>query len=81
MFSRTRSEATLSGEINLRRDHLDADSSALERRAKPRLRDPFPATVTGVDQQGRAFQLHAELGNMSSSGLYFRMAHAVDVGE
>jgi PilZ domain len=81
MFSRTRSEATLSGEINLRRDHLDADAHALERRSKPRLRNPFPATVTGIDQAGRAFQLQGELANMSSSGLYFRMAHGVNVGE
>jgi hypothetical protein len=81
MFSRTRSEATLSGEIDLRRDHLAADSRAVERRVKTRLREPFPATVRGVDTEGRAFQLHAELGNMSSSGLYFRMAHGVNVGE
>ena len=81
MFSRTRSEATLSGEINLRRDHIAAELGAIERRGKPRLREPFPATVRGVDMDGRAFQLHAELGNMSSSGLYFRMAHGVKIGE
>jgi len=81
MFSRARSEATLSGEINLRRDHIAPDLRAIERRAKPRLREPFPATVRGVDTDGRAFQLYAELGNMSSSGLYFRMAHGVNVGQ
>lgn len=81
MPSRNRSEATLSGEINLRRDQTGGGSLAEERRAKPRLRKPFATTVTGTDLGGRAFQVETELANMSSSGLFLRMPYQVDIGQ
>jgi len=80
MSTKTARATTLSGEINLRKDRVDA-AKTIERRVKPRLHERFPATVKGTDTAGQAFELPAELGNLSSSGLYLRMPRSVDVGK
>ena len=71
---------TLSGEINLRRDHIDVSERFVERRAKPRIRQPFSTTVSGTDIDGRPFELQTELGNVSSGGLYLRIPQRVEIG-
>jgi PilZ domain-containing protein len=72
---------TLSGEINLRRDCGDVFEGPAERRVKPRIRRPFPATVTGVDADGREFAIETQLANMSSSGLYLRIPRRLGIGD
>jgi len=45
----------------------------IERRRKPRLRKPFPATVWGVDSGDLPFNIDCVLDNISSTGLYLRI--------
>jgi hypothetical protein len=72
---------TLSGEIDLRKDHGEFRARFVERRAKPRIRQPFPTTVSGTDAEGRFFELESELANLSSSGLYLRLPRRVEIGD
>jgi hypothetical protein len=51
-----------------------------ERRAAPRIETPFPTTVRGVDVDGRWFESHVVLDNLSSGGLYVRLAQPVQQG-
>jgi len=74
------SAETLSGEINLRRDCGDVFEGLVERRVKPRIRRPFPTTVSGIDVDGREFAIETHLTNMSSSGLYLRIPRRLEVG-
>jgi|GEM_PF-5389124 hypothetical protein len=75
-------EWTLSGEIRTRGCSLDsADGAYIERRAKRRIRHSFPTTVSGVDAHGSDFSLEVGLENISSSGLYLRMAREVESGD
>lgn len=46
---------------------------SLERRAKLRISQPFPTTVSGVDGAGEPFELACVLENMSSTGLYLKI--------
>ncbi len=55
-------------------------AGALERRAKPRIKEPFPARVWGVDTAGHPFSLDCLLDNMSARGLYLRMARRMEAG-
>ena len=41
----------------------------------------FPIKVRGRDGTGRAFETDTELGNLSASGLYLRLAETVEEGE
>ena len=54
--------------------------SSIERRGAARLALPFPATVRGMDQQGDRFTVQTLLDNLSSTGLYLRMARSVEPG-
>lgn len=51
-----------------------------ERRRKPRLYMPFPATVHGVNASGVAFEAHTHLDNLSAGGTYFRITQRVEEG-
>ena len=51
-----------------------------DRRGKPRLSEPFPARIWGVDSGDLPFNVDCVLDNISSTGLYLRMARPVDVG-
>ena len=51
-----------------------------ERRAKPRIRAPFPVMVRGVDAKGVAFEVNTILDNLSAGGLYLRLARRVEPG-
>jgi hypothetical protein len=52
----------------------------LERRGAVRIAMPFPAIVRGIDQTGDRFTLDAVLDNLSSTGLYLRLAQPVERG-
>lgn len=75
------SALTLSGEINVRQEHVGSAASAGERRAKPRIRQAFPTRVCGVDSAGRPFDLNVGLEDISSGGLYLRIPRALKIGE
>lgn len=51
-----------------------------ERRARTRIRVPFPAKVEGMDAKGEEFIIETVLDNLSSNGLYLRMMPAVGTG-
>jgi hypothetical protein len=50
----------------------------LERRAKPRVSEPFPTTVSGIDKAGERFELDCVLENISSTGLYLKMPRQLE---
>lgn len=50
----------------------------VERRRKPRIYKPFPATVRGVDENSRRFETTTELDNLSASGCYLRLSQRVE---
>jgi c-di-GMP-binding flagellar brake protein YcgR len=52
----------------------------IERRGAVRVAIPFPATVRGMDQTGDRFTLDTVLDNLSSTGLYLRLARLVEPG-
>ncbi len=54
--------------------------SVLERRAKPRVSEPFPTTVSGIDKAGESFELDCVLDNISSTGLYLKMPRQLAQG-
>src|SRR5258708_39795532 len=51
-----------------------------ERRASPRIETPFPAMVRSVDIYDQSFEEHTVLDNLSSGGLYIRLARQVQQG-
>jgi hypothetical protein len=51
-----------------------------ERRGAPRIETPFPATVRSIDVDDQPFEAHTVLDNLSSSGLYLRLAWRVRQG-
>jgi PilZ domain len=52
----------------------------IERRGAVRVAIPFPATVRGRDETGDRFTLDTVLDNLSSTGLYLRLARLVAPG-
>lgn len=63
---------------------MDAENSVAyagaERRLKPRIVEPFRATVHGVGANGQAFMAETVLDNISANGLYLRLRQPVVVG-
>ena len=55
-------------------------SQVQERRQKGRINEPFPARIWGIDSGDLPFNVDVVLDNISSSGLYLKMARPVDVG-
>jgi len=53
---------------------------SLERRAKIRISQPFPTTVSGIDSRGEPFELDCVLENMSSTGLYLKIPRELEQG-
>ena len=64
------------------RPHSDALPHYIsqERRASPRIETPFPAVVRSVDIDDLPFEEHTVLDNLSSGGLYLRLARQVQPG-
>ena len=52
----------------------------MERRAKIRISEPFPTTVSGIDSRGEPFELDCVLENMSSTGLYLKIPRELEEG-
>lgn len=52
----------------------------IDGRNKPRICDPFPVTVHGVDADGAKFEFETVIDNISAGGLYFRLTRCVDPG-
>jgi hypothetical protein len=55
--------------------------SGKERRDKTRVYERFSAKVQGADAEGSPFEMDTVLENLSSSGLYMRMARKVQEGD
>lgn len=53
---------------------------SVERRSKPRINIPFPATVEGVDKSGKQFKVDTVLDNLSKEGIYLRLVPSVEQG-
>ena len=51
-----------------------------ERRARPRVEQPFPATVRGVDAMGEPLGIDTVLDNISANGLFVRIPRPVEPG-
>jgi hypothetical protein len=51
-----------------------------ERRTSPRIQTPFPATVRSVEANDEPFEEQTILDNLSSCGLYLRLARRVRQG-
>ena len=51
-----------------------------ERREKPRVEQPFPVTVRGVDATGEPLDIDTVLDNMSVGGLYVRIPRRLEPG-
>lgn len=76
--------------LRSRRDNVGTNSRLLkdmlvirsggERRAKPRISEPYPATVRGLDGSGWAFEEETVLDNLSASGLYLRLGRSIQPG-
>jgi hypothetical protein len=49
-------------------------------RSKPRIYDPFPVTVKGVDADGETFEFETVIDNISAGGVYLRLTRCVDPG-
>ncbi len=74
-------DVTLSGEIKLRRKKaVSRKLRTDERRGKPRLTEAFPASVWGIDTDGKTFESDCALDNISSTGLYVRVPRAMNLG-
>jgi len=52
----------------------------LERRANPRIAEPFPARAWAVDAADEPFNLDCVIGNISSSGIYLHMPRVMKLG-
>jgi hypothetical protein len=52
----------------------------LERRKRPRIYHPFPATVQGTDIDGNPFKLDTAIDNLCADCLYFRLIPQVAAG-
>ncbi|SRR2546426_887441 len=55
-------------------------ASGVERRQHPRLSEPFPVLVRGVDAGGEAFESNTVLDDFSAGGLYVRLRWRVEPG-
>ena len=51
-----------------------------ERRSKPRIYEPFPAMVRGVDMAGQTFEADTLIDNLGSGGVYLRLTQFVNPG-
>jgi len=55
-------------------------SGDVERRAKPRVNEPFPTRCWGVDSGDLPFNVDCVLDNLSSTGLYLRVPRPMTLG-
>jgi hypothetical protein len=55
-------------------------AECLERRSKPRIQSPLPATVRGVNTSGEAFETNTVLDDLSAGGLHLSLTERVEQG-
>lgn len=60
--------------------HKDWRPSSGERRSKPRIHNPFPAKICGVDQNEKEFEIETRLDNLSGNSLGLRIMRPVKAG-
>src|SRR4029077_16189924 len=60
--------------------HKDRRPSSGERRSKPRIHNPFPAKISGVDQNENEFEIETRLDNLSGNSLGLRIMRPVKTG-
>lgn len=53
---------------------------AKERRSKQRIYNPFPVLVRGTTADGKPFEMHTVLDNLSACGLYLRLPKRLEPG-
>ena len=68
-----RANYILDGHLSTSQPTFQTSRIRVERRAKPRASDSFPARVWGVDSDDQPFSYDCHLENISASGLYLRM--------
>lgn len=68
-------------EITRDMNSSSSNTSRVERRSKVRNYEPFPAKVQCTDPNGDLFEIDTVLDNLSTSGLYLRMAQKVQEGD
>ena len=66
--------------LNQAIEQLSETFRVVERRAKPRIMEPFPVTVHGMDASGESFEVASVLDNLSASGLYLRLEQRIEPG-
>jgi hypothetical protein len=59
-------------------DRIPTVREWVERRSKPRLYEPLPVIVHGVDANGDAFETGALIDNLSAEGLYMQLAKCIE---
>jgi hypothetical protein len=81
------SEAQVESSLDLHIDELIAGGEPTnfgtrtqERRQKGRIMEPFPARIWGIDSGDLPFNVDCILDNISSTGIYLKLARPVDVG-
>lgn len=81
------SEAQVESSLDLHIDELIAGGEPTnfgtrtqERRQKGRIVEPFPARIWGIDSGDLPFNVDCVLDNISSTGIYLKLARPVDVG-
>ena len=57
-----------------------ANQNRVDRRKKPRIYEPFPVKVRGVDASGEVFNIDAVVSNLSTGGVYFQLPQFVEPG-
>ena len=62
------------------RSSASAGYAGEDRRRKPRIQEPFPAKVRGIDWRGDPFEVEALLDNLSAGGLYLRVNRRMEAG-
>ncbi|PYV86367.1 MAG: hypothetical protein DMG05_19935 [Acidobacteria bacterium] len=61
-------------------DSRFTNNGEINHRTKPRIYEPFPAKVRGVDTNGEAFRIETVIDNLSTGGVYLRLAQPVEQG-
>jgi hypothetical protein len=60
--------------------HKDRRPKSDERRSKPRIHNPFPAKIRGVDENEKEFEIETRLDNLSGNSLGLRIMRPVKAG-
>jgi hypothetical protein len=60
--------------------HKDRRPNSGERRSKPRIHNPFPAKISGVDRNEEEFEIETRLDNLSGNSLGLRIMRPVKAG-